>query len=84
MTYKGVAKGKTIELDEPLPYPEGQPVRVAVEPLITPLDAGSPAAILKAMYDAPHLTEEDVAQLERAIEEGKLPVSQEGVFDGAQ
>ena len=54
------------------------------EPLITPLDAGSPAAILKAMYDAPHLTEEDVAQLERAIEEGKLPVSQEGVFDGAR
>ena len=84
MTYNGVVKGKTIELDQPLPYPEGQPVRVAVEPLFTPLDAGSPAAILKAMYDAPHLTEEDVAQLERAIEEGRLPVSQEGVFDGAR
>lgn len=84
MTYSGVARGKMIELDEPLPYPEGQPVRVAIEPLITQLDAGSPAAILKAMAKAPHLTEEDVAQLERAIDEGKLPVGQGGVFDGVQ
>jgi hypothetical protein len=82
MTYEGVAKGKVIELDEPLPYPEGQPVRVAVEPLIAQPHPGSAAAILQAMHEAPHLTEEDVAELERAIDEGKLPVSQGGVFDG--
>lgn len=33
MNYKGIAKGKTIELEEPLPYPQGQPVSVSVEPL---------------------------------------------------
>ena len=32
MPYKGVAKGKMIELEERLPYPEGQPLSVAVEP----------------------------------------------------
>lgn len=31
MTYKGIAKGKTIELEEPLPYSEGQPVSVSIE-----------------------------------------------------
>jgi hypothetical protein len=33
MNCKGIAKGKTIELEEVLPYPEGQPVSVSVEPL---------------------------------------------------
>jgi hypothetical protein len=33
MTYKGVAKGKIIELEEALPYSEGQAVSVSVEAL---------------------------------------------------
>lgn len=33
MNCKGIAKGKTIELEEVLPYPEGQLVSVSVEPL---------------------------------------------------
>ncbi len=43
--------------------------------------SGSPAAIRQAMHEPPHLRWEDVDELEEAIEEGKLPVRQAGVFD---
>lgn len=81
MSYRGIAKGKTIELEEPLPYPEGQPVSVFVEPLAGQLQAGSPTAIRQVMHEPPHLKWEDVDELERAIEEARLPVRQGGVFD---
>lgn len=81
MSYKGIARGKTIELEESLPYPEGQPVSVVVEPLAEQSQAGSPAAIRQAMHEPPHLNWEDVDELERAIAEAKLPVRQAGVFD---
>jgi hypothetical protein len=74
MTYRGVARGKTIELEEPLPYPEGQSVTVSVEPRVSKHPPESPAAILEAMHDLPHLSAEDVSALEQAIEAGKLPV----------
>ncbi len=80
MIYKGVAKGKSIELEEQLPYPEGQPVRISVEPLVGQPELGSPAAIRQVMHKPPHLKWEDVDELEQAIEEGKLPVHQESVF----
>lgn len=81
MTYKGIARGKTIELEEPLPYPEGQPVNVSVKPWAGQSHPGSPAAIRQVMHEPPHLKWEDVDELERAIEGGKLPVNQESVFD---
>lgn len=81
MSYKGIAKGKTIELEEPLPYPEGQPVSVFVEPLGGPFPAGSPAAIRQVMHEPPHLTGEEVDELERAIEAARLPVPQSSVFE---
>ncbi|MDQ3254706.1 MAG: hypothetical protein M3R15_12485 [Acidobacteriota bacterium] len=81
MIYRGVIRGKTIELENPLPYPEGQAVSVSVEPLTTQLHPSSPAAVRQVMHEPPHLTWEDVDELERAIEEGKLPMHQEGVFD---
>ncbi len=84
MTYTGIAKGRTIELEERLPYPEGQPVSISVEPLVGQLYPGSPAAIRQLMHEPPHLKWEDVDELERAIEEGKLPVHQESVFDKAR
>ncbi|MBT9141757.1 MAG: hypothetical protein DDT29_00148 [Dehalococcoidia bacterium] len=84
MTYTGIAKGRTIELEERLPYPEGQPVSISVEPLVGQLYPGSPAAIRQLMHEPPHLRWEDVDELERAIEEGKLPVHQESVFDKAR
>jgi hypothetical protein len=80
MPYKGIIKGKTIELEDPLPYPEGQPVSVSVVPLAPHLQPGSPAAIRQVMHEPPHLQEADVHILERAMEEGKLPVEQGNVF----
>jgi hypothetical protein len=81
MTYRGVARGKTIELEEALPYPEGQSVTVSVEAMARDHLPGSPAAILEAMHDIPHLSAEDIDALERAIEQGRLPVRQGGIFD---
>ena len=81
MLYIGVAKGKMIELEERLPYSEGQPVRISVEPFAGSLHPGSPAAIRQVMHEPPHLRREDVAELEKAIEEGTLPVRQRSVFD---
>ena len=74
MTYKGIAKGKIIELEEPLPYSEGQPVSVSIEPFGPENQPGSPAAILKVLRDLPHISAEAVDELERVIEQSKLPV----------
>lgn len=76
MTYKGIAKGKTIELEEPLPYSEGQPISVSIESLRPEVQPGSAVAILKVMRDLPQLNPEDVDELEQAIEDSKLRVHQ--------
>lgn len=81
MTYRGVVRGKTIQLEEELPYPEGQPVTVSVAPLEHKPRLGLPPVIRQIMHEPPHLSWEDVDELERAIGEGKLPVYQGGVFD---
>ena len=82
MSYKGIAKGKMIELEEPLPYTEGQPVNVEVKPVEAQLQVGSPVAVKQAMHEPPHLTGEDINELEQAIEEAKLPVRDERMFAG--
>jgi hypothetical protein len=74
MSYKGIAKGKIIELENELPYPQGQPVSVSIEPLTQQFQPGAPAAIRQAMHEVPHLRWEDVDELERAIEDAKLSV----------
>ncbi len=67
MIYRGIVKGRMIELEELLPYPEGQAVSVSVKLLTTHLHSGSPAAIRQVMHEPPHLNREDVDELERAI-----------------
>ncbi len=42
---------------------------------------GSPAVILRVLSRLPLLPREDVEALEQAIEEGKLPVRVNGIFD---
>ena len=81
MTYRGIAKGKTIELNESLPYRNGQEVAVSVEPVTARPAQGSPAAVREAMHRPPHLSAGDVDELEKAIEQGKLAVRSGGVFD---
>lgn len=41
---------------------------------------GSPQAVIAAIRRGPHLQPGDIDALERAIEEGKLPVRTEGIF----
>src|SRR4030095_9490806 len=81
VAYKGIVRGKIIELEEPLPYPDGQPLSVSVEPWAGQLEPGSPAAIRQVMHEPPHLRWEAVDELEQAIATGKLPVHHAGVFD---
>ncbi len=78
MVYKGVARGKMIELEQRLPYPEGQPVSVSVEPVRGQAALGSPEPIRRAMHEPPHLESSDVDELERGLESGRLPFGQEG------
>ena len=81
MTYKGVAKGKIIELEEELPYSDGQAVSISIAPLDLQFQASTAAAIRKAMHEPPHLKWIDVDQMGEAIVQGRLPVRQGSVFD---
>ena len=81
MTYKGVAKGKIIELEEALPYSDGQAVSVSVEALHPDLQPGSAPAILKVMRSLPDLNPDDVDELEQLIRQGRLPVRMQGEFE---
>ena len=46
------------------------------------LPSGSAAVILEAMRDPPHLSDDDVNELERAIATGRQPARMSGVFEG--
>jgi hypothetical protein len=81
MTYKGVAKGKIIELEEALPYSDGQAVSVSVEALHPDLQPGSAPAILRVMRSLPDLKPDDVDVLEQLIRQGRLPVRVQGEFE---
>jgi hypothetical protein len=67
-SYRGVVKGQTIELlDQPTALEDG--TEVLVMPL--PPEPGTPAAGLAAMEAEPHLTQEDIEELEKAIAQGR-------------
>jgi hypothetical protein len=74
VNYRGRAKGKTIQLEEPLPFLEGQAVNVFVEVCAEPSHLGSPQTVLQVARDLPHLRPFDVDELEAAIESARLPV----------
>lgn len=46
MSYRGTVKGNTIEVDEPLPFPQGSRVEVALA-LESRVRKGSPRAVLQ-------------------------------------
>jgi hypothetical protein len=73
MSYRGLAKGRTIELEEPLPFPNGQVVTVFVEAVVSG-EPGTAQRILEATRFQPHLHAFDVDELEAAIENARLPV----------
>ena len=73
MSYTGWIKGRTIELEEPLPYADGQAVKVSIETAVPVTRAGSPRAVLAATRQSPHLPPADVAALEAVMLDAKLP-----------
>ena len=80
MTYTGTIKGRSIELQDVTPYPDGETVTVQIEPA----EKGSRAsiqALLAALKKLPPVSKDDTDALERAIEEGKLPLSKPIEFD---
>jgi hypothetical protein len=71
-TFRGVLKDQTLViLDCAAPLPDGTPMEVT---LLRP-EAGSAEAVLAAMAAEPHLTTEDIAELERAINQGLRPAA---------
>jgi hypothetical protein len=60
--------------------PIGQEVELQVAPSSSH-PPGSPAAVLEALRSLPPVPREDVEELERLIEESKLPVNDRGIFD---
>ncbi len=66
MSYKGTVKGKVIELDEPLPYPDGTRVEVTVQPEKQPRK-GSPKLIVQLL--AGTLTPEEAELIRKAVSE---------------
>lgn len=80
MTYKGLVKGKSIELEEALPFPDGELVHVSIEPFDRSGVFDGASAIRSAMHAPPHLAPNDVDELDRVIAEGKLPVRHGDLF----
>jgi hypothetical protein len=69
MGYKGTVKGKVIELDEPLPYPDGTRVEVMVQPELQPEKKprkNSPQALLQLTGT---LTEEEAEAIMKVVRE---------------
>lgn len=80
MTVRARFDGKAFVPVEPVDIPKDQMVELDIREAQDP-PRGSPAAVLKALESAPHLSKEDFDELERAIEEGKRPPSFQGIFD---
>jgi hypothetical protein len=81
ITYRGIARGKTIELQEPLPFDNGQPLQVSVKPSVARASRGAPGAVRAAMHKPPHVPADAVAELLRAIARARLRVRPQGVFE---
>lgn len=87
MTYKGIVKGKVVELEDHVTLPEGTRVEVVVkdshgeEMAPSSHPKGSPQAILAIFDTPPRCAPEDVDALQEAIERSKRPVKFKGVFD---
>jgi hypothetical protein len=75
-TYHGVVRGRTVLLDDAAPLVDG------TEVFVTPVEArrGSAAALLAAINAEPHVSSEDVDEFERAIAQGRRPLSRIAPF----
>ncbi|MCS7254049.1 MAG: hypothetical protein NZ781_08520 [Armatimonadetes bacterium] len=65
MGFKGTVKGRIIELDEPIPLPDGTRVEVTVKP--EGLRKGSPQLILQTLVGT--LTDEEAEAIMKVVRE---------------
>ena len=65
MGYKGTAKGKVIELEEPLPFADGTRLEVTVTPVPQPRK-GSPKAVLQLVGTLTPIEAEAILQAAQA------------------
>jgi hypothetical protein len=72
--------GKALIPLDPVDLPTGQVLEIEAHQT-EGLRRGSPELLLKIMHELPKLTKEDTDEMERMIEEGKMPVRYDGVFD---
>jgi hypothetical protein len=71
--------GKVLIPTEPVDLPRDRIFEIEVRDEEPPI--GSAAAILQIMRSPPYLSREDAEALEHAMEEGKVPARQSGIFD---
>lgn len=71
MTLHGQVKDRVVVLRDGSALPEGTPVE------LTPMpdEAGNPLAVIAAMEAEPHLSPEEIDELERSIAAGKRPAA---------
>ena len=75
--------GRLLVPEEPVELPVGESVEIQFDPAARAISGapGTPSAVLAAALSEPHVTSEDVAELEQTIANSKLP-SRSGVdFD---
>ena len=75
--------GRVLVPEEPVALPTGQSVeiRVVLAPHGGSGAPGTPSAVLAAALSEPHVSSEDVAELERIMADSKLPAASGVDFD---
>jgi hypothetical protein len=76
--------GRVLVPEEPVDLPIGESVEIRVGRAISERvgQPGTPSAVLAAALSEPHLSNDDVDELERAIADSKLPARSGVDFDG--
>ncbi len=69
MVVNGVIRGKVIELDQLLPFADGETVSVQVSPV--PSASSDAKRLLEVLRGLPRTDEETIHEFERIIEEGR-------------
>ena len=87
MVYRGIARGKVIELEDNVLLPEGTAVEVSIKPEQVGETAprsssqGFAKALLAALNLPAQCTSEDVEALVQSMQSGKQPLRFEGIFE---
>lgn len=83
VTFRGIVRDGVVVPEEKLSVPDGTPVLVTLSDAVpaSPHPVGSPQAVLAALRQGPHPTEEDVAALMEEIRRGRQPLRFDSPLD---